>query len=98
MVRLFEVEQDLRYVQEQTGYASRRTIAKYVTIGGDQKKTMEGGSADLAEQATTEQIGRDSELTQTCDACGAKVAAGSGKRIESGQFLCDECLKYFHTA
>ena len=35
VMRLFDTEQDLRYVQEQAGYTSCRTISKYVKI--DQK-------------------------------------------------------------
>lgn len=36
------------------------------------------------------------EIIQTCDACGAKIKKGKGKRIDSGQLLCRRCLKYFH--
>jgi hypothetical protein len=59
-----------------------------VTIDGD----------DLAEQSPIEQISRDSEPKQTCEACGAKIATEDGKRIDSGQFLCHKCLKFFSTA
>jgi integrase len=97
MVRLYEAEQDLRYVQEQTGYASRRTVARYVTIAGDQKKTVGRGSIESTGEGPIERKGRDSELTQTCEGCGAKIATGGGDRIESGQLLCPQCLKYFRT-
>ena len=35
------------------------------------------------------------ETSQKCDACGAVIKKGSGKRIDSGQLLCRKCLKYF---
>ena len=98
MMRLYQAEQDLRYVQEQTGYNSRRTIAKYVTSNVSKKKTLEKSSADLTGQESTEQISRYSVSKQTCEACGAKISKGKGKRIDSGQLLCRDCLMFFRTA
>jgi integrase len=94
VVQLFKTEQDLRYVQEQTGYNSLRTVAKHVT-GNNHKKATTRSSAGSAKQTQTRHKRRDSEPMKTCEACGAKIAGKSGKRIESGQFLCNECLKYF---
>lgn len=68
---LYDTEQDLRYVQEQAGYANSRALYKLVTNG-------------------------NIITSQKCDACGATIKKGSGKRIDSGQFLCNKCLKYFH--
>jgi integrase len=92
MVQLFKTEQDLRYVQDQTGYNSLRTVAMYVD---DQKKSAERSSAGSVKQTKIKRKRRDSEPKKICEACGAKIAGNSGKRIESGQFLCDECLSYF---
>ena len=36
------------------------------------------------------------KTTQICEACGTTIKKGKGKRIESGQLLCQACQKYFH--
>lgn len=95
MVRLFKTEQDLRYVQEQTGYNSLRTVAMYIAKGDDRKKATESGGAICIKQTKIRHKRKDSEPMKTCEACGTKIPASSGKRIESGQFLCKECLRYF---
>lgn len=95
MVRLFETEKDLRYVQEQTGYDSLRTVAMHVATGDDQKEAAKSGEAGFVKQKQIRHKRRDSEPVKICEACGAKIAAKSGKRIESGQFLCKKCLSYF---
>lgn len=92
MVRLFETEQDLRYVQEQTGYNSLRTVAMHVD---DQKEATKRGCAGFIKQARIRHKHRDSESMKICEACGTKITENSGKRIDSGQFLCHECLRYF---
>lgn len=94
MVRLYEAEKDLRYVQEQTGYVSRRTVTKYLRKGRH-KKSLKRGGGGRTEQGPVEQKEKSLEVGRTCDACGAKCAPGSGRAIESGQFLCQKCLEYF---
>jgi len=92
---LYEAEQDLRYVQEQTGYVSRRTLAKYLTK--DRRKIMSAKRCDAesTKQGSVKRKGRLLEPTGRCEACG--TATGHGRRIDSGQFLCHECLEYFRT-
>jgi hypothetical protein len=34
-----------------------------------------------------------SRQTSTCEACGKSISAGTGTKIDSGQFLCHICLK-----
>ena len=92
MVRLFEAEQDLRYVQEQTGYNNLRTVAMHVD---DQKTATTRSRAGSIKQTKIRHKLKDSEPKKICEACGTKIASSSGKRIESGQFLCNECLRYF---
>ncbi len=71
VTHLYDKEQDLRYVQDQAGYSSCRTLYKYVNNS-------------------------DIETTRICEACGATIKKGRGKRIESGQLLCQTCQKYFN--
>ena len=94
IVQLFKTEQDLRYVQEQTGYNSLRTVATYVA-GNKKKKATKRSSSGSAKQTRTKHKRKDSKPMKICDACGTKIATKKGKRIDSGQFLCDECLSYF---
>ncbi len=92
--QLYQAERDLRYVQQQAGYVSRRSIGQLVkTCRG-----ATGGGANQPEQVASGPTGMDPGQTPTCDACGAIIAIGRGGRIESGQLLCDGCLKYFHRA
>jgi len=97
MVRLYEVEHDLRYVQEQTGYVSRRTLAKYLLKGRSKRTSLIGSSAELTGQEHAEQQNRHKEQRCACEACGIICELGHGRRIESGQFLCHRCLEYFRT-
>jgi hypothetical protein len=92
--RLFQTEQDLRYVQEQGGYTNRRPIANLVKAC----RAAAGGGANQPEQAGSGLTGIDPGQTPTCEACGTTIAKGRGGRIESGQLLCDKCLGYFHGA
>ncbi|MFC1795260.1 tyrosine-type recombinase/integrase, partial [Planctomycetota bacterium] len=92
MVRLFETEQDLRYVQEQTGYNNLRTVAMHVD--GQKKATVRVGAGSIKKTKIRHKR-KDSEPMKICEACETKIAMSSGKRIESGQFLCNECLRYF---
>jgi site-specific recombinase XerC len=93
IVRLYEEVQDLRYVQEQTGYTSRRTLAKY--LRKDSRKNMSSKKVDtkLTKQGSVKQKSRLLGPAEICEACGTTTA--HGRRIESGQFICHECLKYF---
>ncbi len=89
--QLYQAEQDLRYVQEQTGYASRRSIAQLVKTC----RVLAASGANQQERAGGGLTGMDPGQTPTCEACGALIAIGGGGRIESGQLLCDGCLRYF---
>ena len=86
--QLYEAEQDLRYVQQQTGYTRARSVAEQLKIRSPQD-TWKTGSATRAEQGAM-------EPKPVCESCGAAVPGDGGRRIESGQLLCNECLKYFH--
>ena len=92
--QLYHAEQDLRYVQEQAGYMSRRSIAEIVKICCD----AAGDGANQPEQAGNKLAGIDPWQTSICEACGATITKGTGRRIESGQLLCDGCLRYFRRA
>ena len=67
MVQLFKTEQDLRYVQEQTGYNSLRTVALYVD---DQKKAIDRNDAGFKNQTNIKKKPKESEPSKTCEACG----------------------------
>jgi site-specific recombinase XerC len=95
--QLYEAEQGLRYVQEQAGYLTRRSAAQAVKTCRP-TGTAAGGGEKQPEQVSREATGMDPEQTPTCEACGAVIARGRGGRIESGQVLCDGCLRYFRRA
>jgi len=92
MVQLYKAEQDLRYVQEQTGYNSLRTAAMYVN---NQNKITKRVGARFINPPQNKHKLRDAEPKKICEACGSKITSKNYKRIESGQLLCNECLKYF---
>jgi len=87
--RLYEAEQDVRYVQEQAGYMSRRSIAEAV-------KTCRDAVGGDATQPAGEPTSMDLKQSPACEACGTIITNGRGRRIQSGQLLCDGCLRYFH--
>jgi len=89
--QLYQAEQDLRYVQEQAGYSRRRSIAEVVKTCRD----AAGGDVNQPEQAGNGLAGMVPGQTPMCEACGTIITKGTGSRIESGQLLCDGCLRYF---
>jgi len=90
ILQLYESEQDLRYVQEQTGYGSLRTVAKYVMKEGNQRKSHVGkSSVGLTEQTAIKRRCKNLEQTLACEACGRNIIKGGGKRIDSGQLICN---------
>ena len=96
-VRLYEMEQDLRYVQEQTGYLSRRTLAKYMMKGRSKSVIRQQSDTEFKSQESVGQKGKHIDPTCICEACGAECVKSEGRKIESGQFLCHTCLGYFRT-
>lgn len=95
--QLYETQADLRYVQQQAGYASPRSIAKHVKVNGDGDDTTVD-CVRKRERTSSGPRAVESVPTPTCEACGTTITKGCGKRIESGQLLCDGCLKYFRRA
>ena len=91
LVQLYKTEQDLRYVQEQTGYNNLRTVATYVA-GNNKKATKRSGDGSATR---TKHKRKDTKPMKICEACGTKISINNGKRIDSGQFLCSKCLRYF---
>jgi hypothetical protein len=92
IVQLFKTEQDLRYVQEQTGYNSLRTVAMHVD---DHKVVIKRGGSGSVKQTKVRYKHNESKPMKMCEACGTKISINNGKRIDSGQFLCSKCLRYF---
>jgi len=98
MIQLYEAEQDLKYVQEQTGYVNCNTIGKYVSGKNSEVGTGIKDNTELIKKTKAKEPDRDSKPQKVCDACGKKIGPDGCKRIESGQLLCHECLSYFHAA
>lgn len=89
--QLYQAEQDLRYTQEQAGYRTRRSVAQAVKT----YRTVVPCDASQSPKAGSELTGMDPGQEPTCEACGTMITEGRGRRIESGQLLCETCLKYF---
>jgi integrase len=98
LVRLYNAEHDLRFVQEQAGHASPKTTARYVKTGTNGKKQVEviDDAGFSAEKAMYDSV-RDTRQISTCQGCGRAVSEGAGTKIDSGQILCCDCLKYFRS-
>ncbi|MHC4752887.1 MAG: tyrosine-type recombinase/integrase [Planctomycetota bacterium] len=96
LVRLYEAEQDLRFVQEQAGHASRKTTARYARTGSDSKrqvKTTDDG--DSSAGTSMDDSLKGTKQISTCEGCGRTIFEEAGTKIDSGQILCSDCLKYF---
>lgn len=115
LVRLCNKKNDLRFVQEQAGHASRKTTALYVKMTSNhlQAKTISDtvSSAIKADSISTERsiparcasqktinhresyhFGSSRQIIN-CEACDKSISAEAGTKIDSGQILCDDCLK-----
>ena len=99
MVRLYNAERDLRFVQKQVGHASRKTTAIYVrtsTDRGQEVKTVDTTDSSAGKSANDPNgqiIATDrTSQVEICEVCGKSIPAEVGTRIDSGQMLCADCL------
>jgi len=109
LVRLYDVTQDLRLVQIQAGHAHSATTARYsresrqkprgefcagdVTAKtGKQSVSPSRAEARASKTPASTSSGSDNVIV-TCEACGRSVSAKVVGKIDSGQFLCPDCLK-----
>jgi len=97
IIRLYKSEQDLRLVQEQAGHASPRTTARYAKKSPQCKpKTERINDRDiLLASELTEQHDKLTKEIVICEGCDKPISIETAQRIESGQILCQECIKYF---
>ncbi|MHC4474348.1 MAG: tyrosine-type recombinase/integrase [Planctomycetota bacterium] len=89
MVRLYDAERDLRYVQNQAGHANVATTAIYAKphqVRPRPTKTVVTSTAASNPPPPPDKA-------RECDVCARLVPARSATRIDSGQILCQECLK-----
>jgi site-specific recombinase XerD len=115
LVRLYNKNNDLRFVQEQAGHANRKTTALYTKMANELLQDEAArDKASSAVQETCVSKGRsttdktifqktinDKEIDQLddshqsiiCEACNNQILVGNGKKIDSGQILCDDCLR-----
>ena len=99
IARLYEAEQDLRFVQQQAGHASPRTTAKYAQRNHLSKvKPRSIKARGHATPHYTRQHNQPAVQMVTCEGCGELGSAESTQKIDSGQILCPECIKYFRQA
>jgi integrase len=98
--RLYEREQDLRYVQEQAGHACLKTTARY--IKALRRSTPDAATLNSPPGVAGPQHAGASQSSSgdgrhnadsPCATCGRPVPAGQSARIDSGQRLCPSCLR-----
>ena len=96
LVKLYSAEQDLRLVQKQAGHASIKTTAGYVKTTLDHERQIK--TTDDADSSALDFLDTSLEAEKQiskCEACGRSVFEHAAKKIDSGQILCPDCLKYF---
>lgn len=93
IIRLYDEVKDLRLVQQQVGHASPKTTAMYIKKNS-QHKTKESDSSETDYEAEETKDTITEKDSFKCDAC-ERLIQGKGKKIDSGQILCDNCHKYF---
>jgi site-specific recombinase XerD len=109
LVRLYDATQDLRLVQLQAGHVHSTSTARYVKINrqkayaqfssGDIKAEKGNQAATLTYEQTrtsgeTASAPLDSDrVTVKCEACGKLIAVKVAIKIDSGQLLCQDCIK-----
>lgn len=82
--------QEIRLVQGQVGHASPRTTAIHAINYLGRKQKTEG----IKTRRVTQDLSQAKNNSARCDACN-NVLYGQGRKIDSGQILCSDCLKYF---
>ena len=98
MVRLYNDVHDLRFVQEQAGHANLKTTAMYSKIRWEHKQKDEKiRDNDFAALSSVDDFPQTTKKITTCQACGRSIFNDEGTKIDSGQILCCECIKYFHS-
>ncbi len=96
MVNLYNAQRDLRFVQEQAGHASYRTTAMYARSNSDCKQEFEAANqADCRAINLTDDFLKACKQKTICEGCDKPLLNETGSRIDSGQIICNECLRYF---
>jgi len=109
LVRLYDATQDLRLVQLQAGHTRSATTARYTRASrqkahlgshagasmartGNQSSSPPQTEARASNTPASTSSGSDNVIV-TCEACGRSVSTDVVGKIDSGQFLCPDCLK-----
>jgi hypothetical protein len=80
---------------EQQVEAISNADSSAVKSDGDSDDSRVSGKYSLSEKISHRETGYidGSRKILTCEACGKSIPAGAGTRIDSGQILCNDCLK-----
>ena len=108
LVRLYDATQDLRLVQLQAGHAYYSSTARYTKESrcelhtGLQIKDLTAKTNRQLISSTHTVVGRMGTLSTnsssnddaiiTCEACNRPVSIKAVTKIDSGQFICPDCL------
>lgn len=93
MVKLYDARHDLRLVQQQAGHANIKTTAIYAKTGNDHRQQNDDANLETANERN-DSI-ESARRVAICEGCGKSIFEDEGTRIDSGQLLCCECIKYF---
>lgn len=101
LVRLYNSRHDLWFVQQQAGHASPRTTAIYAIAGSDSHTKIMLPDRAVTQNRAPEREAKHREKVsvkgiqqaEKCEACGKPIGDRGGTKIDSGQFLCERCIK-----
>ena len=95
IVNMYNKEMDLKLVQHLAGHVDIQTTASYINPDKRPGKKTHRKNADNepARSATTQKT--DKKKTVKCDSCEKLSLESESTRIDSGQTICNKCIKYF---
>lgn len=98
LVNLYNAKRDLRFVQEQAGYANLKTAAIYAGATSSHRQEIEEiDDADLGVAKPKNDLHESSKRFLKCEGCGDSFPQEKCMKIGSGQIICNDCLGYFRS-
>jgi len=92
VVRLYNAERDLRFVQKQAGHASRKTTALYVGTSGSREQKVE--TMDTVDSSARKSPDDSKGQTTIIDPAGLRPHGASNSPQDSQQIeICEVCRK-----
>ncbi len=95
IVNLYHKEMDLKLVQQLAGHVDIQTTASYIKPNKRSDKKTPGTNAKSKTTRSATPPKTTKTKTVKCDSCEKTILKSKCTKIDSGQTICNGCIKYF---